>query len=980
MPADVRKTVTIVFCDMVGSTALGERSDPEVLRELMRRYHATLRTILERHGASVEKFVGDAAMAVFGIPRVHEDDPLRAVRAAVEMREAVRPLGLEVRVGVNTGEVLAGGGETLVTGDAVNLAARLEQAAGTGEILIGASTAELVGAAVRSEAVPPLTLKGKRDPVPAFRVLELVAGAAMFPRSTTTPFVGREIELAQLERALATATERRIPQLATVVGPPGIGKSRLVGELVGRAHARVLAGHCLSYGEGITYWPLAEIVAQIGDVRAALAGSADAELAATRIDAALGVPGAVASSAEIAWGVRKLFEAIAHDTPLVVLLDDIHWAEPAMLDLIEYVATFTHGVPLLVLCTARPEIFERRAGWSTPRANALVLVLEPLATGDAARIVGALGALSPAQSERIVEAAEGNPLFVEQLVAMQAEHGDAALAIPPTLQALLSARIDALPSDERAVLERGSVEGRVFHRGAVTSLLPDEGQSAVGSQLLTLVRKELIHPDQAIVPGDDAFRFGHALIRDAAYETIPKRQRAELHQRFADWLVARLGDAAPSEIVGYHLEQAHRYHAELGSPDPLLARRAAEQLGTSGEAAHARSDAGAAVNLLGRAIALLPEGDPLQRALLVTYGEALVEQGRLDAAHEALSRAATLAHDAGDVHVEWLARLKLADMRLWREPEGASQAALDEARLAIAAAEPLGDHAVLAHAWFLTANAALLRGELGNLRHAVGEALRWARLAGDRTLEVTIVTRASAPPIIFGDTSVDDGMRYLDDVLARLGHVPRVRIFALHASGHLRARRGEFAGAYEELTTWRDHFRDLGQEFQYANGAGCVWDVLSLASDWVRGEQVLRSGYDALERMGEKANLSTVAAWLGTACFEQGKIDDADRYATTSAELGASEDVLNEATWRSLRARILAARGEREAALAYARAAVECADRTEFIDLRADTRLALAEVLGSGPDAQRALDEALALYERKGNRVGAARAAAMRAR
>ncbi|HET6701969.1 MAG TPA: adenylate/guanylate cyclase domain-containing protein, partial [Gemmatimonadaceae bacterium] len=315
--SEVRKVVTILFCDMVGSTALGERSDPEVLRDLMRRYHASLRAVLERHGGAVEKFVGDAAMAVFGIPKTHEDDPLRAVRAAVEMRDAVRPV--EVRIGVNTGPVVTGRGETLVTGDAVNVAARLEQAARGGEILIGASTELLVRGAVRTEPVEPLALKGKSEPVRAFRVQGLVSGAQAIPRSDTTTFVGRVAELAQLEHAFAAAVERRDPQLVTLVGPPGIGKSRLTRELLARSGARVLVGRCLSYGEGITYWPLAEIARQIGDARAALGTGNDADLAAARIDAALGVPGAAASPEEIAWGARRLFEALARTEPLVVV-------------------------------------------------------------------------------------------------------------------------------------------------------------------------------------------------------------------------------------------------------------------------------------------------------------------------------------------------------------------------------------------------------------------------------------------------------------------------------------------------------------------------------------------------------------------------------------------------------------------------------------------------------------------------------------
>ena len=320
--------------------------------------------------------------------------------------------------------------------------------------------------------------------------------------------------------------------MATIVGAPGIGKSRLARELLGRVEARVVVGRCLSYGEGITYWPLQEIASQVGDLRSALKGASDAELAAIRIEAALGTRDTPVSPEEIAWGVRRLLEALAARAPLVAVFDDIHWAEPAFLDLIEYVASFAHDVPLLVLCTARPDLFDLRPTWTAPKPNATLITLQALSETDSETLVEQLVDLPEETRERIVQAAEGNPLFVEQLVAMQAESGD-VLEVPPTLQALLSARIDRLGEQERAAAQRGSVEGRLFHRGAVAALLPEPERAEVGAHLLSLVRKELIRPDLATLPGDDAFRFGHILIRDAAYDAIPKRQRAALHEQFA---------------------------------------------------------------------------------------------------------------------------------------------------------------------------------------------------------------------------------------------------------------------------------------------------------------------------------------------------------------------------------------------------------------------------------------------------------------
>jgi class 3 adenylate cyclase/tetratricopeptide (TPR) repeat protein len=965
----VRKTVTIVFCDLVGSTALGERTDPEVLRELMGRYHAELRAILERHGGTVEKFVGDAAMAVFGLPQVHEDDALRAIGAAVEMREAVARLGLEVRIGMNTGEVVADAGETLVTGDAVNVAARLEQAAGTGEILIGAPTERLVRERVRAEPIEALALKGKREPVPTFRVLELLDDVPAFTRPMAAPFVGRHEELDRLERALAIAVETRTPQLATIVGPPGIGKSRLARELIARAEARVLVGRCLSYGEGITYWPLQEMAAQIRDVRALLAHEDDGDLAAERFLAAIGEVATPCTPEEIAWGARRLFETIAADEPLVVVFDDIHWAESTFLDLIEYVTAFAQGVPILILCTARADLFDQRPTWTAPRSGALLLTLEPLSEVDSQALVTDLGEVPAEAIERIVETAEGNPLFVEQLVALRAESGE-GLEVPPSLQALLAARIDLLAEPERAVVERGSVEGRLFHRGAVSALLPEPERVDVGGHLLTLVRKELIRPDRALVPGDDGFRFGHALIRDAAYDEIPKRQRAALHEAYADWLLSRLGDDTPDEIVGYHLERAYRYGAELGSADPELGARAAERLARAGQDARTRSDAAAAANLFGRAAELVPEG-PRRPGLLVRLGEALHAAGEIEHARSVLEEARSLAAAAGDAHVEWLARIQLAWGRLDTEPEGAAEEAIREGEAAIEARQSAGDDEVLARAWELISDGHNWRGEVDEWKDASERAVAYARLTGDLALEVHAATH-TAGPVVYGPTPVDEGLRYADDLLARLGHVPDMRGLALHVRGHMRARLGQFNGAFEAVNAWREHQRELGQEAMYATTAACAYDVCLWAKDWARGEVVLREGYEMFERMGKKTHLSTLAAHLGEAVFRQGRLDEAEGLSGVSEELGASDDLYNEAMWRRVRAKVLGARGDLDGAEALARQAVELAADVGFLDDAGLAWLDLAEILrAAGKEgAGAAAAEALALFERKGNLVG----------
>ncbi len=929
--AGVRKTVTALFCDLVGSTSLGDRADPELLRELMALYHAEVRTILERHGGTVEKFVGDAAMAVFGIPQAHEDDSLRAVRAADEIRGAVGVLGLDVRIGVNTGEVVAGQGETLVTGDAVNVAARLEQAANPGEVLLGEATHAHVRNVVQDEPIEPLALKGKAEPVPAYRLLELLPDVPAFTRPIKAPFVGRDDELGRLEGTLADAIDSRSPQLATIVGPPGIGKSRLARELIQRSHARVLVGRCLSYGEGITYWPLTEIASQVGDPRSALRDDSDGELAASRIAAALGSAETAASSDEIAWGFRKLFEALAQSEPLVVVLDDIQWAEPTLLDLIEYVSTFARDAPLLLLCMARPDLFELRPGWAAPRQNAMLVALEPLAEEETETLVDELRDVLDETKARIVEAAEGNPLFVEQLLAMQAESGNGELDIPPTIQALLSSRIDRLEPEERSVIERASIEGRMFHRGSVAELLPEQARPGVGRHLLTLVRKEFIRPDQATVPGDDGFRFGHILIRDVTYDSIPKRLRAELHERFADWFQTRLGEDAPGEILGYHLEQAVRYRVELGSEDERsreLAVRAGRLLAAAGRRAQDRRDAAATRSLLGRATELLPEDDPERPSLLEQLGNATSDAGDLPRALEILRRAQSTAAAAGQRGIELRARMSELVVLLGADPAQQSGAAFAEAQAAIAELTRLDDTESLMRAWYLVTHVAAMRSDFALLEESARQRLELARRAGLRHEAVWAAAWRALPLSIGRHDQAEEAIERARNDLLELGH----RI--LHASMSMNAG----------------------------------WIAL-LAGQPQRAERDLREGAEVLEAAGESGALSTVAAVLAEVLSQLGRDEEAEEWTHRSEQATSPEDVLSQALWRAARAKVLARRGQAEDALRLSAEAVEWARRSDGLPPLGDCLVDRAEVLrllGRGGEARPVLKEALGVYERKG--------------
>ena len=516
--AEVRKIVTIVFCDVTGSTELGEQLDPESMRKVMARFFDAMRTALEHHGGSVEKFIGDAVMAVFGIPQLHEDDALRAVRAAVDMRAALGDLNHELerdhavrlacRIGVNTGEVLVGAESSdfgRITGDAVNTAARLEGAAEPDQILIGDGTHRLVREAVVAEPVERLTLKGKSEPVPAFRLLEVVSEVGQPRRALLSRMVGRERELEDLTRAFARAAEDRSCLLFTVLGAAGEGKSRLVEEFLSTAgeSAKVMTGRCLPYGEGITYWPVAEAIrsalgVQVFDppeeVAARLdrvvAGDEHAAAIAHRLGEILGIGEGVGGAEEAPWAIRRFLEILAAERPLVAIWEDIHWAEPAFLDVVDHIVDWSRDAPIMLVCTARPEFLDARTDWGGGKLNATTLLLQPLDPKASAELIANLlgGAGLPAEtSDRLTEAAGGNPLFVEQMLSMLIDDGmlvreDGAwlpasdlstVAVPPSVAALLAARLERLTDDERRAIECAAVIGKEFYAGAVRDLLPE---------------------------------------------------------------------------------------------------------------------------------------------------------------------------------------------------------------------------------------------------------------------------------------------------------------------------------------------------------------------------------------------------------------------------------------------------------------------------------------------------------------------------
>jgi class 3 adenylate cyclase/tetratricopeptide (TPR) repeat protein len=945
-----RKTVTVLFCDVTGSTALGETVDPERLRALLARYFERMKAIVERHGGTVEKFIGDAVMAVFGVPVVHEDDALRAVRAAVEMRDALPELGLQARIGVMTGEVVTGTKERLATGDAVNVAARLEQAAQPGAVLVGQPTLALVRDAVEVEPAAPLELKGKAQPVPAYRLL----GVRDAPqRRHETRFVGRDRELALVREALERVRAEQRCELVTIVGEAGVGKSRLVAEALASVETKVVRGRCLPYGEGITYWPVVEVLKQL-DVLP------EHDDAAVAIRSLLGETESEASAEEIAWAFRKTLERAAAERSLVVVFDDIQWGEETFRDLIEHVALLSSGASVLLLCMARPDLTERRPAWP------VTLRLEPLRDE-------AVDELIPEQihselRERIARAAGGNPLFIEEMLAMAGD-ADGGVVVPPTLQALLAARLDQLEAPERRVLERAAIEGEVFHRGAVHALSP--GGTQVTPHLAALVRKELIRPDKPHLAGEDGFRFRHLLIRDAAYEAVPKAERADLHERFAGWLERHGVELVElDEVLGYHLEQACRYRDELGTPDDgTLAVAARRRLADGGHRAALRQDYGAAVNLFERAAALVPPTE-LDLALETELGEALFWTGRGD---ETLRRADALAErasSAGDRVGELCGRL-LGDMaRLNLEPEGATEKLAALVEHALPVFQAAGDHLALYIAYDALGNVAWAHAQMDAALEAIEQAFAHAQRAGH--LPPAIVGSRAALRF-FGTTPASELLAWLDENEPQAGRDHFLRAYRAGALAML----GRFDEARTILAESRAELAERGAGVLLANITAfeSVWVEL-WAGDPAAAVEFGSEGWRLYLELEEQSFLTGAAGNLAQALYALNQLDEAEAWAARAAELGTSGEAGSEMRWRRVRAKVLARRGEYADAERIAREAVAICDGTDMLDAQGDVYADFAEVLiltGKPTEAAAALEQALERYERKENRVSAQR-------
>ena len=1018
---EARKTVTIVFSDLKGSTSLGEQLDSESLREALSIYFDEMRAVIERHGGTVEKFIGDAIMAVFGLTAVREDDALRAVRAARDMQlrlvhvnEALRQrwgIELENRTGVNTGEVVAGdpaAGQRLVTGDTVNTAARLEQAAPSGEVLIGQLTYDLVRDAVDVESVDALELKGKAERVKAYRLIEVV-GPQAYRRRLEAPLVGRAEELARLVAAEGEARGSRNARLLTVVAGAGVGKSRLIDEFLASddRRARSLRGRCLSYGDGITFWPIAEMMrtaaALDDELPADIARQRILTLAAGREDVAerlaplLGLSVEAYPLEETFWAVRTMFEGLAFSAPLVVVVDDIHWAEATLLDLLEHVREAA-AAPILVVCSARPELIEERAGWG-PDSD--LIYLAPLSAAEtsaiAANILGGSG-LPVDLLRRISEAAEGNPLFVEQMLSMLVDSGDLVRAedgrwevrredgtlrvrVPPGIVALIDARLDRLGGGDRSVLQAGSVIGLVFYREAVRSISASDLHSTVDASLERLVRRQFVRSDPSAFMDDDAFRFDHALIHDGAYRSLLKRERADLHERFGRWLesVAAQRIAELEEIIGYHLEQAALHLEQLGPLDDHgrgLSEKASSQLSSAGRRALSRGDSPAAANLLQRAAALLVPQSSRWIEITLDLAEAAADLGEFQRSNAAAEEGLAAARLLGDDLLVRNAELVSLFLRYTLDPANGAQEVVRRTEETIPPLERAADHAGLVRAWRLLAWVHGTACNYGAAERAVERAVHHARLAGDRRAE-TRNLMSFAVSALYGPMPVGQAITLAERIALEVHGDRRAEGIVLSASAHLRALRGDFAEARALYSRAREMLEALGGPVMAATVSLDSARVELLAGDPVAAERELRRDYDVLESIGERYALSTLAGLLGYALEQQGRHDAAIAATEAAERMAAADDVESQSLWRRVRAIAVTALGAPEEALALASAAYDLVVDTDAPLMKAFALLDLGEVHAAGgrlEEAQRSWQGALALFEAKEASVPAAMA------
>jgi len=956
-----QRTVSVLCCGVKLSTAAGPEPDYGLTQNALDRCLVEVRSAISRHGGIVEGPDGDDVIAVFGVRRAREDDALRAMRAAADIGKRLSAVAAEVgvvvqaRIGVHTGRVLVGEDYEVASGAPVDAAAILQTLAGVGEVLLTSPTLQLVRDAVEVEPLEPVTMARGSEPVPVFRLVRLDPAAPGLARRFDIPFVGRERELRLLRDAWGRAMEERGCHLFTVVGEAGVGKSRLIAELladVGQA-SRVLRGRCLPYGEGITFWPITEALTPLGEV---------VQPVLNRLRGG----GGVAAPEELFLAVRRLLESLAAERMVILLVDDLQWAEPMLLDLLDHVADLSRVGPILLLCAARLELLDLRPAWGGGKLNATTVLLGPLPEAASKLLLDELSVgLGPAMRARVLAASEGNPLFLEEMAALAREGG--SVTIPATIDALLAERLERLASDEREVLQYAAVEGEVFHPRALQPLVGERLAAMLDSTLSTLVRKQLIRPHPATLDTDDAYRFRHLLIREAAYDALPEHTRARLHERFASWLEQGAGDIAElDEIAGWHLEQAVRYGPGRGPRiDSELGRRAAAHLHAAGRRARDRGDAAAATGLLERAFALAPPTDMLRGLIGVDLAERLIESGEVVRADELLS---TTELDAGAGQLAALTRFEWTVRVRPQEAVQTIESKLPGILRQLADAKDEGGMArahlvaYMPH-WF--ASQWTLAGEQARL------AAEHAESAGDQGMR----SRALAfyiGSLVYGQANVRTIARELDAI--ELGEPgPSLAARLELARGQLARLEGRFPDARMFMRRAFESFQALGmRELQAACDSELGVAELSAGDPAAALPCLLRS--DAvLAELGQHALRSTTQARVAHTQSLLNNVGAARSAIELAERLSAPEDILNFAITHRVRARLALTEKNDEGAVRWARSAVAHAFRTDSLEVRADAMLDLTRVLQAVDRRAEAVVEARAtldLFAAKGHRPG----------
>jgi class 3 adenylate cyclase/tetratricopeptide (TPR) repeat protein len=900
-----RKLASVLFVDIVDSTRLVTAADPEVVRRRVTRFFDTVSACVEQHGGIVEKFAGDAVMAAFGVPQAHEDDAVRAVRSALAMRAAVDELQLEARIGIEAGEVVVDGSEsTFATGEAVNLAARLQEAARPGEILVGPTAYRLGAGSLVVEDAGPLELKGIDGSLRAWRVVDVLdgPGSSIGPRA---PLVGRDSELDLLENTFNRSLRDRRAHLFTIYGEAGVGKSRLTREFLdGVERASVLMGRALPYGEGVTYWPLGEMVkaaAGISDddpleeafekLRECCAEEAVADvlgLAAGLMEALEGER----SAQEIAWAAREVMQGIADVQPLILLFEDIHWAEPPLLDLIEHLADGVRA-PVLIVCLARPELLDIRPGWGGGRVRSTAIELEPLSEEESAELVerlldqlaGAAGERPGALPQAALDRAEGNPLFVEETIRMFVESGtrdDSADRVPDTLQALIAARIDHLAPDAKTLLQRASVVGRVFWKGALEHLSPDvSDQDALIDDLLQ--REFLLREPRSSISGETAYRFKHALIREVAYSGLAKHARAQYHARFAEWLAERTGDELV-EIRAYHLDHAVQFLTELeGAPPEDLAQEAAAALVKAAKRAIAREAYVNARSLALRALELRP-------TLGARYLAARAAWRLQDwsAVQVEMTKVRHHAAEEGDRVYEALALTALGEASLKREGDAAQARELVDEALGLLSP----DSDAVAHFDALTARAVIgvWLGSSDDYVRYMERAYVKALDAGRKDLQTIAAQALASRHIVL--LELDEAELLLTRALELAGESGsvRARISATLAYAGFLKVKGELDAAQTMMEEVRDTAEEIGMEPVLAAALLKLGWLARAKGDLKRSEKLFREALRITSSRGDRGLEPDFQAALATTLAELGKIDEAERLANDARAHAVPED------------------------------------------------------------------------------------------